>query len=58
MGPIYSLPDLLDMLRRRALVILAIAVLGSLVSLFQGRPTAAFLRKLRGHSGRTADNRG
>lgn len=34
MGPIYSLPDLLDMLRRRALVILAIAVLGSLVSLF------------------------
>lgn len=34
MGPIYSLPDLLDMLRRRAVVILVIAVLGSLVSLF------------------------
>lgn len=34
MGPIHSLPDFLDMLRRRAVLILAVWVLGSVVSLW------------------------
>lgn len=34
MGPIHSLADFLDMLRRRAAVILAVTVLGSLASLW------------------------
>ena len=34
MGPIYTLEDVIDMLRRRAMLIFAVTVLGALAAVF------------------------